>query len=301
MPDRRLEVFHAAASQMSFTRAAELLQMTQPAVTFQIKQLEEHFGTRLFERAHGRVSLTPEGIRVKDYADRILDLFASLENELQAMAADLRGHLLIGATPTVAEYHLPPVLAEFRIAHPNVVPRLTVDNPDVIEDMVDERVLDIGIVEGLGRGGAQVMVEPCADDELVVVCSPAFPLSTLPEVTPEHLLQYPCAGRDAGSMRALLDNYLSRGGVDPAKLPLAFELDRLSSVKGVLEQGLAYAILSRAAIRHETRLGLLVAIPLRPRLVRHMALLYPSERFRTFMAKQFGEFAAARLAGSRGG
>ena len=143
MPDRRLEVFHAAASQMSFTRAAELLQMTQPAVTFQIKQLEEHFGTRLFERAHGRVSLTPEGVKVKDYADRILDLFASLENELQAMATDLRGHLLIGATPTVAEYHLPPVLAEFRIAHPNVVPRLTVDNPDVIEPNMKDEIGEI--------------------------------------------------------------------------------------------------------------------------------------------------------------
>ena len=299
MPDRRLEVFHAAASQMSFTRAAELLQMTQPAVTFQIKQLEEHFGTRLFERAHGRVTLTPEGLRVKDYADRILDLFANLENELQEMSVDLRGHLLIGATPTVAEYHLPPVLAEFRVAHPNVVPRLTVDNPDVIEDMVDERILDIGIVEGLGRG-VQVMVEPCAEDELVVVCSPGFPLAKLSEVTPEHLLQHPCAGRDAGSVRALLDNYLSRGGVDPAKLPLAFELDRLSSVKGVLERGLAYSILSRAAIRHEASLGLLVAVPLRPRLVRHMALLYPSERFRTYMAKQFGEFAAARLSTNAG-
>ncbi|MBP6095425.1 MAG: LysR family transcriptional regulator [Methyloversatilis sp.] len=299
MPDRRLEVFHAAASQMSFTRAAELLQMTQPAVTFQIKQLEEHFGTRLFERAHGRVTLTPEGLRVKDYADRILDLFANLENELQEMSVDLRGHLLIGATPTVAEYHLPPVLAEFRVAHPNVVPRLTVDNPDVIEDMVDQRILDIGIVEGLGRG-VQVMVEPCAEDELVVVCSPDFPLAKLGEVTPEHLLQYPCAGRDAGSVRALLDNYLSRGGVDPAKLPLAFELDRLSSVKGVLERGLAYSILSRAVIRHEASLGLLVAVPLRPRLVRHMALLYPSERFRTYMAKQFGEFAAVRLSRNAG-
>ena len=143
------------------------------------------------------------------------------------------------------------------------------------------------------------MVEPCAEDELVVVCSPDFPLAKLKEVTPEHLLLHPCAGRDAGSVRALLENYLSRGGVDPAKLPLAFELDRLSSVKGVLERGLAYAILSQAATHHETSLGLLVAIPLRPRLVRHMTLLYPSERFRTYMAKQFGEFAAARLSQRR--
>ena len=70
MADRRLQVFHAVAKQMSFTKAAEVLYMTQPAVTFQIKQLEEHFNTRLFERGHGRISLTPAGDIVLKYAEK---------------------------------------------------------------------------------------------------------------------------------------------------------------------------------------------------------------------------------------
>ena len=74
MADRRLQVFHAVAKHLSFTKAAEALFMTQPAVTFQIRQLEEHFNTRLFDRAHGRIALTPAGQAALEYAERILEL-----------------------------------------------------------------------------------------------------------------------------------------------------------------------------------------------------------------------------------
>ncbi len=93
MADRRLQVFHAVAKQMSFTRAAEVLFMTQPAVTFQIKQLEEYYNTRLFERGHGRISLTPAGDVVLDYAERILALSAELETRLKEMTGRLSGPL----------------------------------------------------------------------------------------------------------------------------------------------------------------------------------------------------------------
>ena len=85
MSDRRLHVFHAVAKQMSFTKAAEVLFMTQPAVTFQIKQLEEYYNARLFERGHGKISLTPAGDVVLDYAERILALTAELETRLKEM------------------------------------------------------------------------------------------------------------------------------------------------------------------------------------------------------------------------
>jgi DNA-binding transcriptional LysR family regulator len=102
MADRRLQVFHAVAKQMSFTKAAETLFMTQPAVTFQIKQLEEHFNTRLFERGHGRIALTPAGEIVLEYAERILALSAELETRLREMTGRLSGPLLIGASTTIA-------------------------------------------------------------------------------------------------------------------------------------------------------------------------------------------------------
>src|SRR5262249_59035048 len=86
MADRRLQVFHAVAKQMSFTKAAETLFMTQPAVTFQIKQLEEHFNARLFERGHGKIALTPAGEGVLEYAEKILALSAELDTRLRELA-----------------------------------------------------------------------------------------------------------------------------------------------------------------------------------------------------------------------
>ena len=108
MADRRLQVFHAVAKHLSFTKAAEALFMTQPAVTFQIRQLEEHFNTRLFDRGHGRISLTAAGNLALEYAERILEVSAELDSRLQEMSGQLGGPLLIGASTTIADYLLPP-------------------------------------------------------------------------------------------------------------------------------------------------------------------------------------------------
>ena len=114
MADRRLQVFHAVAKQLSFTKAAEVLFMTQPAVTFQIKQLEEHFNTRLFDRGHGRISLTPAGDLVLAYAERILGLSSEMDVRLAEMTGEIGGSLLVGASTTIAEFMLPRILGEFK-------------------------------------------------------------------------------------------------------------------------------------------------------------------------------------------
>ena len=110
MADRRLQVFHAVAKHLSFTKAAEALFMTQPAVTFQIRQLEEQFNTRLFDRGHGRIALTAAGNLALEYAERILGDSAELDTRLQEMSGQLGGPLLIGASTTIADYLLPRVL-----------------------------------------------------------------------------------------------------------------------------------------------------------------------------------------------
>src|SRR3989304_4219383 len=116
MADRRLQVFHAVAKQSSFTKAADTLFMTQPAVTFQIKQLEEHFNTRLFDRGHGKISLSPAGEVVLEYAEKILSLSAELDSRISDLTRKIQGLLLIGASMTIAEFLLPRVLGEFKSA-----------------------------------------------------------------------------------------------------------------------------------------------------------------------------------------
>jgi DNA-binding transcriptional LysR family regulator len=295
MADRRLQVFHAVAKQMSFTKAAETLFMTQPAVTFQIKQLEEHFNARLFERGHGKVALTPAGEVVLEYAERILSLSAELETRVREMTGRLSGPLLIGASTTIAEFLLPRVLGEFKSVHPDVQPRLTVANSETIENRVAEHTLDLGLIEAPSHLPA-LETEVCCEDELQVIVPAKHPLAKLKSVAPKQLVQYPYVSRETGSgTREFTDLYFRKAGIAAGELQVVMELGSPEALKGVVGTGLGFAIVSKATVAKEQRLGELVAIPLTPRLMRSLSLVYPREKFRSRLLNTFVEFAKARL------
>ena len=295
MADRRLQVFHAVAKHLSFTKAAEALFMTQPAVTFQIKQLEEHFNTRLFERGHGRISLTPAGELALEYAEKILSLSSELDTRLAELTGHMRGLLLIGASTTIAEFMLPRVLGEFNSLYPQVRARLTVANSETIESRIAEHTLDIGLIESESRS-ANLQSEVCCDDELQVICSPDYPLATFPSVQPKALLDYEFISREPGSgTREVTDNYFRSAGVMPDRLKTLMELGSPEALKGVVSTGLGFAIVSRASFAKELQLGSLVAIPLDPPLKRRLSLVCPKERFRSRVVNTFIEFAKRRL------
>ena len=269
--------------------------MTQPAVTFQIKQLEEHFNTRLFDRGHGRIALTPAGDIVLDYAERILGLSAELDTRLKEMTGQVAGVLLIGASMTIAEFLLPQVLGEFRARHPKVLPRLIVANSETVESRVAEHTLDLGFIEAPSHMPALV-ADFCADDELQVLCAPGHPLARLASVTPKQLLKHFFISREQGSgTREVTDNYFQNAGIEPESLDTVMELGSPEAIKGLVSSGLGFAIMSRATIAKEVKLGQLVAVPLSPRLMRTLSVVYPKEKFRSRLANTFIEFAKERL------
>src|SRR5262245_43334870 len=181
MADRRLQVFHAVAKQMSFTKAAETLFMTQPAVTFQIKQLEEHFNARLFERSHGKIALTPAGRLVMEYAGRILGMSEEMETRVSELTGAMGGPLLLGASTTIAEFILPRILGEFKVAHPQVHAHLTVGNSEMIETRVADYALDLGLIESPSHR-AGLATEVCCEDELVLICPAAHRFASVAAV-----------------------------------------------------------------------------------------------------------------------
>jgi len=295
MADRRLQVFHAVAKHLSFTKAAEALFMTQPAVTFQIKQLEEHFNTRLFERGHGRITLTPAGDIVLDYAERILGLSAELDTRLKEMTGQIAGLLLVGASMTIAEFLLPQVLGDFKAKYPNVVPRLFVANSGTVESRVAEHTLDIGFIEAPSHL-ATVATDVCCEDELVVVCAPTHALARDKENAPKQLLEHPYITRESGSgTREVADAYFQKAGVRPESLNLVMELGSPEALKGLVATGLGFTIMSRASVNKEIRLGELVSLPLAPRLIRKLSVVYPKEKFRSRLVNTFVQFAKEKL------
>ena len=298
MADRRLQVFHAVAKHLSFTKAAETLFMTQPAVTFQIKQLEEHLSTRLFDRAQGRISLTPAGQVALEYAERILALSAELDTRLKEMSGQAAGPLLIGASMTVGEYVLPQLIGEFKARFPAVVPTLFVGNSEAVQERVAERTLDLGFIEGDSHLSS-LASEVCGEDELQVVCAPSHPLAAEACALPAALRQHAYISREAGSgTRAVIDRYLQHAGVPPDTLNVVVELGSPEAIKGLVATGMGFAIMSRVIAAKEVQLGQLAQVPLRPALMRNFSVVYAKERFHSKLVAAFLAFAKERLAGA---
>ena len=295
--DRRLQVFHAAARHLSFTKAAEALSMTQPAVTFQIRQLEESFGTRLFDRVHGRITLTAAGAVALDYADRILALSTDLDARLKEMSGQVAGPLLVGASTTIAEFLLPQILGEFKSRFPAVVPRLFVANSLAVQDRLVERSLDLGFIEGDSHLPSLVS-DVCCQDELQVVCAPSHPLAQQGPLSARSLTAHPYITREPGSgTREVIDHYLAKAGVPPDALQVVMEVSSPEALKRLVATGMGFTIMSRAAVTKETRLGILVELPLAPPLLRHLSVVYPKERLHSRLVSRFVQFARERLAG----
>jgi DNA-binding transcriptional LysR family regulator len=295
MADRRLQVFYTVAKQLSFTKAAEQLFMTQPAVTFQVKQLEEQFNARLFERSHGKITLTPAGRLVMDYAERILALSEEMETRVGELTGTMSGPLLLGASTTIAEFILPRILGEFKVEHSQVHTQLTVGNSETIENRVADHALDVGLIESPSHLPG-LDTEVCCEDELVLICAPGHRFAKARSVKPDELPGEPYVSRELGSgTREFTDQYLRRCHVAPEDLKIVMELGSPESIKGVVETGLGVSIMSRARVMKERKLGMLVAVPLEPRLIRTFSFVLPKEKFRSKLLTTFVEFATARM------
>lgn len=291
MADRRLQVFHTVARLLSFTKAAETLHMTQPAVTFQVRQLEEHFNTRLFDRTHNRISLTDAGKRVFEYSDRIFELYTEMESAVREMTGDVSGVLMIGASTTIAEYMLPALLGDFKKKYPDVNVQLKVSNSDGIVHMVENNVIDLGVVESpvLNKN---LVVEVCRVDKLVAVVAPQHPLAGRDAVTIHELLDHPYICREEGSgTREVIADYMTEQGINSGQVHLTMELGSPESIKGAVEAGMGVSIISSATVQKELKLGTLVSLPLEPSLERPFSFVHQKQKFRHRAMDELLEFA----------
>ncbi len=294
MSDRRLKVFHTVARLLSFTKAAESLHMTQPAVTFQVRQLEEYFNTRLFDRTHNKVNLTPAGERVAEFAERIFDLYAEMENSVRDLTGEISGALTIGASTTIAEYMLPALLGEFKNRYPDINLRLKVSNSEGIVSMVEHNVIDLGVVES-PVSNKNLIVEVCHDDQLVVVAEPGHELVRRGgKVKAAEIVKYPFISREEGSgTRDVIMHYLLQEKINPGDMNLSLELGSPEAIKGAVEAGMGITIISRSIIDKELKLNRLAELQLDPPLSRPFSFVRQRQKFRVTVMEELLDFAQA--------
>lgn len=291
MADRRLQVFHTVARLLSFTKAAESLHMTQPAVTFQVRQLEEYFNTRLFDRTHNRISLTSAGEKVFEFSDKIFALYSEMENGVRDLTGEISGALTIGASTTIAEYMLPALLGDFRAKYPDVSIHLKVSNTDGIVTMVENNVIDLGVVEA-PVSNKNLVVTKCRHDQLVAIVPPGHQKKGEKTIQFKDIMEYPFICREEGSgTREVINEYIGQSEGCSSGLNIAMELGSPEAVKSAVEAGMGISIVSRATIQKELRLGSLVAIDLDPPLERPFSFVHQKQKFRVRIMEELLEFA----------
>ncbi len=291
MSDRRLQVFHTVARLLSFTKAAEELHMTQPAVTFQVRQLEEQFNTRLFDRTHNRISLTDAGRRVYGFGEKIFQLYSEMDNAVRELTGDMSGVLILGASTTIAEYMLPVLLGDFKAKHPEVTIRLKVANTDGIVSQIENNEIDLGVVEA-PVNNKNLVVEVCRTDQLVLIVPPGHELAKENNVSIKRMVDYPFICREEGSgTREVMIESMIAAGVNLSDLNITMELGSLEAIKGAVEAGMGVSILSKATILKELRLGTLVAIDTDPIISRPFSFVHQKQKFRVRSMEELLSFA----------
>ncbi|WP_372525947.1 LysR family transcriptional regulator [Piscinibacter sp.] len=251
---RQLRVFAEVARQLSFVRAAEVLHLTPPAVTMQVKELEGQVGLPMFERQGRKVSLTTAGEYFLVYAKRLI---ATLKDADDAMARFKRveaGQLNIGMVST-AQYFLPHLLARFREEHPGIEVRLQVaGNREQLVALLHANEVDLAV---MGRPPTELATrsEPFAAHPLVFVCPPGHPLLNIGHPPAEALQSYPFIAREAGSgTRNAMEAFFKERRIAPR---ITMELGSNETIKQAVMAGMGLSFLSLHTVGLELRSGLL--------------------------------------------
>lgn len=251
MSDFRLKVFLSVAKNLSFTKASQELFVSQPAITKHVQELETCYQTRLFDRQGNKIELTQAGKLLQEHGERILESYKRLEYEMHLLHNEYIGELKLGASTTIAQYVLPPLLATFIAKFPQVNLSLLNGNSRDVEVALREHRIELGLVEGIFRL-PNLKYTTFLEDELVAVVHTGSKLALSEEILPEDLPHIPLVLRERGSGTLdVFERALSQHAMKLSSLHVLMYLGSTESIKLFLEHTDCMGIVSVRSIRKE--------------------------------------------------
>jgi DNA-binding transcriptional LysR family regulator len=295
MDTRQLQAFCAVVEKKSFSQAAEQLGVTQPAVSLQVRALEQRLGQSLLDRSGRRVEPTEAGRRLYRSAQRMLALEEQLLDEVSADDGRLTGTLAIGASTGPGAHLVPLLLCEFQRAHPDLHVALSIWDTQTVIDRVVDRQLELGVVGALRRHRS-LEFEPLVRDEIVLAVPPGHDAAggtiSLDELKEETLIVM----QEGAGVRQVVEEELRRAGLRLRGVEPKLELGLQESVKSAVAAGFGVAFISRTAIEGELAAGSLAAAQVEGvEPARQIYIVRARGRSATRAAEAFLSFAKERL------
>jgi DNA-binding transcriptional LysR family regulator len=275
MDFEQLETFLQVARHSSFSRAAEKRFRTQPAISSQIRSLEEEVGAKLLDRSGGKVSITASGKLFQKYAEETLEARKAVLVAIAETERVPRGEIVVGANEGTCLHILPEVFAEFKKQYPDVAVNITrADYGKILESVIDNSV-DFGFVS-LPVTDPRLTVVLIHRDELVVIAPPQHPLAKLKSATVSEVAQYPLVLPKAGHTRDALEELFHEYKLKPQ---YAMELDSSELLKRFVAADVGVGFIARSNVHEDVQAKVLVAIPMAEAQIRRdLALVFRKDK-----------------------
>lgn len=254
---QQLRILKAIASEKSFTRAADLLFVSQPSLSKQIKALESRLNISLINRENNTISLTEAGQLFLDYAERILALCEESCRALNDLKTGDRGNLIVGASQTIGTYLMPRVLALFAQNYPQINIKVQVDSTRIIAKNVRDGEIDIAVVGGNVPEELEkyLEIEALANDELILILPKSHPFALKKTISKEDLYHLNFITLNSNStIRKLIDNILTDNNIRTKQFNVIMQLNSIEAIKTAVSLGLGAAFISSSAIEKEIEL-----------------------------------------------
>lgn len=289
----QLHIFQMVATHLSFSRAAEAMQITQPAVSIQVQELEKFLGISLFHRRPRGLRITEAGDAVLAYSQQIFALSNQLVDTVQEMEDLQTGHLVLGASTTPGEYVLPLVVGRFRQQFPGIHVELIIGNTRTIIQRILDRDMDLGMVgDHIEDRSNELEMVDFQDDEIVMVAAPDHPAASMTRPTVQQIADLGLVLREEGSAtRRTAERALRDIGVTPN---IAIELGSNQAIKQAASAGGGIGIISRIGVTAEVKAGMLTILDVEGwECRRPLTLIQPRDRYLSPSQRAFREFLMA--------
>jgi DNA-binding transcriptional LysR family regulator len=284
----QLETFLEVARHASFSRAAERRFRTQPAISSQIRSLEEEVGARLFDRSGGKVALTAAGKVFQQYAEQTIEARKGMMVTLAELERIPRGEIVVGANEGTCLHILPEVFAEFKKLYPNVAVQISrLERAKILESIIDNSV-DFGVVS-MPVDDKRLTVVNIHRDELVVIAPPGHPLSGMQQAGIAEVARFPLLLPKIGRTRDALENLFYEHRLKPK---VSMELDSSELLKRFVAADVGIGLIARSNVIEDVKAGVLAAVPLADASIRRdLALVFRKDKALSRAALAFIEVA----------
>lgn len=273
MIDIKLETFITVAETKNFTKAANILNMTQPAISHHIRLLEEYYGVRLIEKKNKIMELTEPGKILYKYAEEIRKISKIAKGQISNAEGFIKRYS-IGATLTIGGYVLPRIIGKYKISNKNTDILLRVENTETIVEMLYSGKINLGVIEG-PFDRKKLSYEKLKDDELVLAVASSHPLAKRKAVALEEVLGERLILREKGSgTRRVFEDYLEEEGYNPKDINPYMEIGDITAIISLVESGLGVTVVSKEALKAYIKSKTIKAIAFKKKVMREFNFIY---------------------------